>query len=84
MHVTVSSKGQVVIPAELRRKYGLETGARISLVDMGGVIYIVPSSSDSLAELRGMFADTAGLSSAGVDDARRNDHEQENKRWSLE
>ena len=44
---TVSSKGWVVIPADLRKKYGLDAGSRVMVVDYGGVLAIVPSMSIS-------------------------------------
>ena len=40
--VTVSQKGWVVIPAELRDKYQWKTGDRVKVVDYGGVISLVP------------------------------------------
>ncbi len=40
--VTVSQKGWVVIPAELRQKYHWNTGDRVRVVDYGGVVSLVP------------------------------------------
>lgn len=40
--VTVSQKGWVVIPADLRKKYQWKTGDRVKVVDYGGVIALVP------------------------------------------
>ena len=40
--VTVSQKGWVVIPAELRHKYQWKTGDRVKVVDYGGVVSLVP------------------------------------------
>jgi len=40
--VTVSQKGWVVIPVELRNKYHWHTGDRVHVVDYGGVIGLVP------------------------------------------
>lgn len=40
--VTVSQKGWVVIPAELRDKYQWKTGDRVQVVDYGGVVSLVP------------------------------------------
>ena len=40
--VTVSQKGWVVIPAELRRRYGWKPGTRVNVVDYGGVISLQP------------------------------------------
>src|SRR5216110_3113582 len=43
MSVTVSEKGWVVIPADLRKKYNLHPGAEVSVVDYGGVLALVPA-----------------------------------------
>jgi AbrB family looped-hinge helix DNA binding protein len=40
--VTVSQKGWVVIPSDLRAKYGWQTGGRVQVVDYGGVVSLVP------------------------------------------
>ena len=40
--VTVSQKGWVVIPVELRNKYHWKTGERVKVVDYGGVVSLVP------------------------------------------
>ena len=40
--VTVSQKGWVVIPAEVRRKYNWKAGDRVKVVDYGGVVSLVP------------------------------------------
>ena len=40
--VTISQKGWVVIPAELRRKYHWKPGDRVQVVDYGGVVSLVP------------------------------------------
>ncbi len=34
--VTVSSKGQIVIPQDVRRKLGIEPGSRLEVVAKGG------------------------------------------------
>lgn len=52
----VSSKGWVVIPQELRRKYGLKPGSRVQVVDYGGTLAIIPVPEDPIAAARGMLA----------------------------
>ena len=42
MPVKVSSKGQIVLPAELRKKYGIKAGEDVEILDFGGEIVIVP------------------------------------------
>ena len=44
--VTVSQKGWVVIPAELREKYHWKTGDRVKVVDYGGIVSLVPILDD--------------------------------------
>ena len=44
--VTVSQKGCVVIPAEVRRKYNWKAGDRVKVVDYGGVVSLVPVLSN--------------------------------------
>ncbi|MHB0876992.1 MAG: AbrB/MazE/SpoVT family DNA-binding domain-containing protein [Anaerolineae bacterium] len=62
--VVVSSKGWVVIPARLRRKYNLRPGTRVRIVDYGGVISTVPENDDPVANAAGMLHSTKSLAEA--------------------
>jgi len=53
--LTLSGKGWVVIPQELRRRYGLKKGDRVHVVDYGGVISIVPASESPIDSTEGML-----------------------------
>jgi AbrB family looped-hinge helix DNA binding protein len=44
----VSQKGWVVIPAELRKKYNLEPGSEVYVVDCGGVLALVPAHENPI------------------------------------
>ena len=72
---TVSGKGWVVIPKELREKYRIKKGDRVHFVDYGGVIALVPSSGDPVRESRGLLKGGTSLTEALLalrrDDARR-------------
>ena len=72
---TVSGKGWVVIPKELREKYRIKKGDRVHFVDYGGVIALVPSSRDPVRESRGLLKGGASLTEVLLalrrDDARR-------------
>jgi AbrB family looped-hinge helix DNA binding protein len=52
---TISSKGQVVIPAELRRKYRLDEGVTILFHDEGGQLMLEPSKFADIYALQGSF-----------------------------
>ena len=53
---TVSSKGQLVIPSELRKKFRLKAGSRVAVLEENGVITIKPDPYDALLALRGKYA----------------------------
>jgi AbrB family looped-hinge helix DNA binding protein len=61
---TISSKGWIVIPSELRRKYNLRSGSRIVLVDYGGVLALVPAFSDPLEQAAGLLKHGPSLTEA--------------------
>jgi len=62
--VTVSSKGWVVIPAEYRRKYDLRPGDRVTIVDYGGHLTVMPVPKDPIREGRGLLAGQPSLTKA--------------------
>lgn len=51
--VTVSSKYQIVIPTKIRRALNIQKGQTLSMVNIGGVIELVPDRD--IRELRGAF-----------------------------
>ncbi len=61
MTLTISNKGWVVIPAELRRKYHLVPGTEVVIVDYGGVLSIIPASKDPIKESFGLLKSGTSL-----------------------
>jgi AbrB family looped-hinge helix DNA binding protein len=55
MALTISNKGWVVIPAELRKKYHLTPGTEVVIVDYGGVLSIIPALRDPIKQGRGLL-----------------------------
>ena len=53
MAATVSEKGWVVIPADLRKKYNLHPGAEVAVVDYGGVLALVPAMAKPIRQAAG-------------------------------
>jgi AbrB family looped-hinge helix DNA binding protein len=53
---TVSSKGQLVIPAELRKKLRIRGGTRVSIHEADGEIRIKPDPFDALLALEGCLS----------------------------
>ena len=61
MSLTISNKGWVVIPAELRKKYNLLPGTEVVIVDYGGVLSIIPALKNPIKRGRGMLRDLPSL-----------------------
>jgi AbrB family looped-hinge helix DNA binding protein len=53
METYATTKGQVVIPAELRRKYGITAGTRFQVSDDGERIILKPITPEFVRSLRG-------------------------------
>jgi AbrB family looped-hinge helix DNA binding protein len=49
----VTTKGQLVIPARLRRRFGIKKGTTISFVEEGGHIVVQPVTRQFIRGLRG-------------------------------
>jgi AbrB family looped-hinge helix DNA binding protein len=61
MHVKVSSKGWIVIPAALRQRYALKPGSLLQVVDYGGVLALVPVAENPIEEGYGMLREGESL-----------------------
>jgi AbrB family looped-hinge helix DNA binding protein len=70
MPAIVSARGRIVIPAELRRKYGLRPGSKVQLVDYGGLLALVPSLRDPVRKAAGMLKTRGSLTDALVAERR--------------
>lgn len=75
----VSSKGGIVIPAEIRAAFGIKPGDEVDVVDDGECIVLVRHSSDPVRALRGMFKQGSDLTRALLDDRRREKAREESK-----
>ncbi len=61
LRAKVSTKGWVVIPAPLRKKYGLKPGSTVEIFDAGGRIILFPGMEDPIEEAHGMLAEGPSL-----------------------
>ena len=62
----ITSKGQITIPVDIRRKLGVKEGDKVLFVEEAGRIYILNSSMEALREAQVAFsgeAERAGLKS---------------------
>ena len=68
---TVSNKGWVVIPVELRKKYGLKPGTEVRIVDYGGVLAIIPALREPVNQAAGMLKIGKKLANSLIEEHRR-------------
>ena len=54
--VTLSTKYQLVIPRDVRQRLELEPGAKLTVVEKGGILYLVPERP--IEEMRGIARGT--------------------------
>ena len=62
--VKVLTKGQVVIPAKIRKKYDIQPGNSLQIFEYGNLIYLVPPSRDPLKAAMGCLPQKPSLTKA--------------------
>jgi antitoxin PrlF len=55
----LTSKGQITIPIDIRRKLGIKEGDKILFIEEAGRIYILNSSMEALKEAQAAFSGEA-------------------------
>jgi len=69
---TFTSKGQLVVPAELRRKHGIQTGTRVRfLEDHLGRIVLQPITEEYIDRLMGCLSGGPDLLAGWQEEHRR-------------
>jgi len=54
MKTSVTKRGQTVIPAPIRKKYGIDESVVLQWIDTGETIKVIPVPRDVVKALRGM------------------------------
>jgi AbrB family looped-hinge helix DNA binding protein len=71
---TVSAKGWVVIPQEIRKTLGLKKGDKIKFIDYGGVVALIPVSYNPIEAMSGMLKGESSLTKVLLE-TRKKDYE---------
>jgi AbrB family looped-hinge helix DNA binding protein len=53
--VKTLAKGQIVIPAEFRRRHGIKPGTEMQLLEYGDVLYLIPPVDDPVEAASGIL-----------------------------
>ena len=62
--VKVLTKGQIVIPAMIRKKYNIQPGSALQLFEYGNLLYLVPPVKDPIQDAMGCIPKRPSLSKA--------------------
>jgi len=62
--VKVLTKGQIVIPASIRKKYNIHPGNALQLFEYGNLLYLVPPVEDPVQDAMGCIPKRPSLSKA--------------------
>lgn len=66
----VSHRGQTSIPADLRRRWGIEEGGEIAFIDLGDAALVIPGGLQSARqEVRRVLRDRYSIGLAAIEDA---------------
>jgi AbrB family looped-hinge helix DNA binding protein len=76
--VRTSSKGQVVIPVEIREKLGIKPGQMVNLILEGERVVITPLPEDPIKALRGSLKGKPSLTKALLKE-RKEERKREEK-----
>jgi AbrB family looped-hinge helix DNA binding protein len=60
--VKVLTKGQIVIPASIRKRYNIQPGNALQIFEYGNLLYIVPPVKDPVQDAMGCLPKQPSLS----------------------
>ena len=78
MKAKVTTRGQVSIPSEIRKKFNIEPESRVEWVVKGNVIKVIPLPKDPVAAFRGRGS--RKYSTERLIEERRADREKEDEK----
>ncbi|MGB7603669.1 MAG: AbrB/MazE/SpoVT family DNA-binding domain-containing protein [Candidatus Sulfotelmatobacter sp.] len=76
----ISSKGQVVIPAELRQQFGLQRGTPVTWTEEKGRLVLTPITVQRIREIRGFLKPKPGQPSMFEDHLAERERERQRER----
>ena len=80
MHTsTVTKKGQIVIPAPLRRKLGFDEGTKVVIVETDGGVEVRPLDESYFEQFAGLLSGE-GRATQALFDERQKEKARENDR----
>ncbi|WP_420445369.1 AbrB/MazE/SpoVT family DNA-binding domain-containing protein [Candidatus Poriferisodalis sp.] len=59
-HYRVSERGQMALPAEARRRWGIAAGGAVEIADLGAAVVVVPANRGGLRSMLSEALEDAG------------------------
>lgn len=67
----VTVKGQVVVPANIRRKFGIKKGTKIAFIEQNGKLLIQPLNKNYFESLAGILGTEGKMLKSLMEDKKR-------------
>jgi AbrB family looped-hinge helix DNA binding protein len=67
----VTTKGQVVIPAKIRKKFGIKNGTKVAFIEEGGKVLIQPLDKNYFENLAGILNEKGKMLKSLMDDKKK-------------
>ncbi len=67
----VTVKGQIVVPAKIRRKFGIKKGTKIAFIEQNGKLMIQPLDKSYFESLAGVLGTEGKLLKSLMDDKKK-------------
>ena len=77
----VTTKGQIVIPSKIRRRYNIHRGTKLCILEKGDQIVLQPLTSDYFEKMAGIL-NTKGKLTKAILEERKMGKDAEDKKWS--
>jgi len=75
----VTSKGQLVIPARLRRRYGIKPGTKVCFIERENEILFQPVTKEYIRSVRGMLKSETSVTQELLKERARDKEREEAK-----
>jgi len=69
--IKASSRGQIVIPKDIRKELDIFPGKKLSIKEVSGCIVIIPLPNDPVASFCGIFEEGPSLTKALIDERKK-------------
>ena len=75
----VTSKGQLAIPARLRRKHGIKPGTQVCFIERDNEILLQPITKEYIRSMRGILKSDTSMTQELIEERARDKEREEAK-----